>query len=143
MGACLPRSPAPAGRAAAARVPAPPAVPSGVESRSLFRSGGTADPRSGGGLVDCGRALASGSAVGDVDRGLESRFKFVHRQYIMIHDHDGFVADHTIGLRTIGGTPIRTIDSRGQRPGPVDGFQVVQLGTDSDHKETRITSRIL
>ena len=61
----------------------------------MFRSGGTADPRSGGGLVDCGRALASGSAVGDVDRGLESRFKFVHM------DHDGFVGH----IRTIGGKP--------------------------------------
>ena len=119
MGACLPRSPAPAGRAAAARVPAPPAVPSGVESRSLFRSGGTADPRSGGGLVDCGRACASGSAVGDVDRGLESRFKFVHRLYIMIHHHQMALQQTTYVLLAANR------DSRGRQPGPVDGFQPI------------------
>ena len=60
-----------------------------------------------------------------------------HRQYIMIHHHDGFAAYVLLAANR---------DSRGPHPGPVDGFQVVQLGTestDSDHKETRITRRIL
>ena len=93
------------------RRPAPPAVPGGVRAVPCSAAVGRAP------LVRL--AAARGSAVGDVDRGLESRFKFVHRLYIMIHHHQMALQQTTYVLLAANR------DSRGRQPGPVDGFQPI------------------